>query len=131
MDKFRPPLFSCTTVCAELLSVWPDLVWDVQVKPFATKKNEIIPKAGCEDMLRELHVYEDHPGGTRMKRLPCMFLWWPGLDHDIEQKVKGCRVCKTYWPNPPLAPLIPQKWPSEPWSHLHIDLWDSSEARTS
>ena len=55
-------------------SDWPVSVKDVQLKPFATRKDElsvqngcilwgnrvVIPKAGCEDMLRELH--EAHPG---------------------------------------------------------------------
>ena len=82
---------------------WPDSVQDVQLKPFATRKNElsvqdgcihwgnrvVIPKGGCGDMLRELHVHKAHPGETRMKRLACMFVWWPGLDYDNEQKSQG------------------------------------------
>ena len=50
-----------------------------------------------------------------------MFVWWPGLDHDIEQKVKGCYECQNCRPNPPLALLIPWKWPSRPLSCFQID----------
>ena len=38
-----------------------------------------------------------------------MFVWWPGLDHDIKQEVKGCHECQNCLPNPRLAPLIPFK----------------------
>ena len=79
----------------------------------------VIPKAGCGDMLKELH--EAHPGETRMKRLVRMFVWWPGLNHDTEQKVNDCHECQNCKSNPPLAPLIPWKWPNCPHSRLHFD----------
>ena len=130
VDQFR---LLCSQVRQFVQSSWPDSVQDVQLKPFATSKDQlsvqdgcilwgnwlIIPKAGRGDMLRELH--EAHPEETRMKRLARMFVWWPGLDHDIEQKVKGCHECLNCRPNPPLASLIPWKWPSQPWSHLRTD----------
>ena len=70
-------------------------------------------------MQRELH--EAHPGETRMKRLARMFVCRPGLHQEIEQKVKDCHECQNCQPSPPLTPLIPWKWPSWPWSRLHID----------
>ena len=79
----------------------------------------VSPKGGRSDILRELH--EAHPGETWMKRLARMFVWWPGLDHDIEQKVNGCHECQNCQPNLPLAPLILCKWPSRPWSRLHTN----------
>ena len=66
----------------------------------------VIPKVGCDDMLRELH--EAHPGETRMKRLAHMFVWWPGLDHDILNIVLSCREYQNCRPNPPLALLTVQ-----------------------
>ena len=114
-------------------SGWLDLVQDVELKPLGTRKDELsmqdscilwgnrvaIPKAGCGDMLGELH--EALPGETRMKRLEHTFVWWFGLDHGSEQEVKRCHECHNCRPNPPLAQLIPWKWPSRPWSRLHID----------
>ena len=35
--------------------------------------------------------------------------------------VRSCPVCQTQRDNPPAAPLIPWKWPSQPWRRLHID----------
>ena len=79
----------------------------------------IIPKPGRAEVLQELH--EAHPGATRMKRLARMFVWWPGMDQDIEEKVKSCPECQSHRPSPPLAPLQPWQWPSRPWSRLHLD----------
>ena len=65
-------------------SGWPNLVQDVHIKLFATRKDELSVQDGCipwgtewpfpkQAMLRELH--EAHPGETRMERLARMFLW--------------------------------------------------------
>ena len=40
-------------------------------------------------------VHEANPGETRMKRLTWMFIWWPGIDKDIEEKVKSCSECQS------------------------------------
>ena len=109
-------------------SGWPDLVQDVQLKPYVTRKDElsgqdgcicwgnwgVIPKASRGDMLRELH--EAHPGETRMKRLARMFFWWPGLDHAIEQEVNGCHECQIAGQIDHWHHLYPR-----PWSRLHIN----------
>ena len=70
-------------------------------------------------VLKELH--EAHPGMTRTKGFARMFVCWPGIDGDIERTVWLCRECQTSLSSPPLAPLQPWKWPTHPWSRLHID----------
>ena len=47
-----------------------------------------------------------------------MFVWWPGLEADIEQSVQQCAACQQQQPDPPLQPW---KWPSRPWIRLHMD----------
>ena len=56
-----------------------------------------------------------------MKALARMYVWWPGLDKDIEESVRLCRECEINQASPPVAPLHPWQWPSRPWSRLHID----------
>ena len=80
----------------------------------------VIPTPGRADVLRELH--EAHPGSTRMKRLARTFVWWPGIDKDIEMKVRCCLECQSVQSSPPLSPLQPLSWPSRPWSRVHVDL---------
>ena len=58
---------------------------------------------------------------SRMKSLARMYVWWPGLDKDIEELVKTCYECQACQPAPPAAPLYAWKWPSRPWSHIHLD----------
>lgn len=116
-----------------ILSGWPSTINDEMLKPYFSKRTElsvqdgcvlwgnrvIIPNIGQPEVLQELH--EAHPGATRMKRLARMFVWWPAIDQDIEEKVKSCAECQFQRPTPPLAPLSPWQWPSRPWSRVHID----------
>ena len=56
-----------------------------------------------------------------MKALSRMYMWWPGLNQDIENTVKKCSECKENQARPPGVPLQPWSWPSQPWSRIHID----------
>ena len=72
-----------------------------QLKPFLHCQNElsvhagcillgsrvVIPSAGRQKILELLHL--GHPGITRMKGLARSFVWWPGMDSDLEEKVKS------------------------------------------
>ena len=56
-------------------------------------------------MLAELHVRR--PGISWMKGLARMYVWWPGLDTDIEELVCCCESCQSVKSMPPVAPLQP------------------------
>ena len=56
-----------------------------------------------------------------MKPLARMYVWWPGIDSDIEKTVRHCQACQTVQSLPPHAPLTPCQWPSRPWTRLHLD----------
>ena len=111
---------------------WPDST-EEQLKPFSSRKDDlsvlkgcllwgsrvVVPEAGREAVLTELHV--GHPGMSKMKALSRMYVWWPGLDQDIEKAVKMCNDCQENKGNTPGVPLQPWSWPSQPWSRIHID----------
>ena len=84
----------------------------------------VIPAPGREAVLRELH--EGHPGMTRMKGLSRMYVWWPGINADIEKSVRLCGQCQEVQSTPPVAPLNPWRWP---WARLHLDFAGPFEGR--
>ena len=82
----------------------------------------MIPPQGRKLVLEELHV--GHPGIERMKRLARRYLWWPGLNGGIEQKVKTCIPCQNNRKMPSTAPMHPWEWPRALCSRIHIDYLD-------
>ena len=79
----------------------------------------IIPPQGRKQLLDELNVA--HPGIERMKSPACSYLWWPGMDADIKQKVKHCNQYLINQRKLPVMPLHPWEWPGKPWSRIHLD----------
>ena len=79
----------------------------------------VVPPQGRKAILQQLH--EGHPGMSRMKGLARMYVWWPGLDKEIEDMVRSCQECQACQPSPPAAPLHPWRWPTRPWARLHLD----------
>lgn len=112
---------------------WPQVCNDPELKPFFTRKDElslhhgclmwgarvVIPPQGRKLLLDELH--DTHPGMVKMKALARSYLWWPGIDHDLETLCKECTNCQSLRKAPPKAPLHPWEYPTRPWSRLHID----------
>ena len=79
----------------------------------------VVPEKGRKRALDLLH--EAHPGMARMKSLARGYMWWPGLDKDIEGCVKECHICQSTRKSPPVVPLHPWSWPEKAWSRVHID----------
>ena len=56
-----------------------------------------------------------------MKGLDRSFVWWPGMNSDLKEKVKSCLNCQQNQKTPEVAPLHPWEWPQRPWTRIHID----------
>ncbi len=54
----------------------------------------IVPPQGREKILTELH--QGHPGMARMKALARSFVWWPGIDKDLENSANPARKTNTF-----------------------------------
>ena len=82
----------------------------------------IVPLKLRSKVLAELH--QGHGGIVSMKALARSYVWWPGLDKDIANMVKGCAECQAVRHLPSKAPLHPWAWPIAPWERIHIDFLD-------
>ncbi len=123
----KDPVLSC--VHRFLMTGWPNHKLGTE---YTTRKNElsildgcilwasrvIVPPQGRQLVLEELHKV--HPGVSKMKAPARSFIWWPGMDADIEHVVKTCPVCQDTRPALATAPLHPWEWPSQPWSQIHF-----------
>ena len=88
-----------------------------------TKKDKVLVKVYeytmCMSCMNELH--ECHPGMCRMKALARAFVWWPGIDQDIEDRVRFCEDCVNTQSTPKSVPLLFWPWATEPWQRIHVD----------
>ena len=99
---------------------------DVSLKPCQQGKEElsvhdicvlwgnrvVVPPDGHSVVLEVLH--DGHPGVTKMKQLARSIVWWPGIDKDLENKVRQCEQCALAQKSPAHVPLHPWEWPSHP-----------------
>lgn len=111
---------------------WPIKVSE-ELKPYAIRKEEIcvnkdilmwgyrilIPKSLRKNLLKEVH--STHMGMSKMKTLCRSYMWWPGLDKNIENWVQSCDACLQSRSEPILAE--PKKWEeaSGPMDRVHLD----------
>ena len=111
-----------------LFTVW--LASQGQLKPVKlfSRRTELSVHEGCILWGNRVVIphkdgwlHEGHPGMSRMKTLTRMYVWWPKLDTDIEETVHHCSNCQVNQSAPPTAPLHPWRWPSNPWTRIHID----------
>ena len=100
---------------------------DESIQPYQRRRDDLSVHAGCV-MIGNLVVIplagRKHIIGTessRMKGLARSFVWWPGMDSELESKVKSCQSCQLQQDNPAKAPLHPWEWPQRAWARIHID----------
>ncbi|XP_016520882.1 uncharacterized protein K02A2.6-like [Poecilia formosa] len=111
---------------------WPT-VTDDSLKAYHNKRNELSTEMGCvlwgtrviipskmrKAVLNEIH--SGHQGIVKSKALARKYVWWPNLDHDLEQVCKTCETCQMDQKMPQHVPLHPWEFPGESWKRLHID----------
>ncbi|EGT49549.1 hypothetical protein CAEBREN_25644 [Caenorhabditis brenneri] len=64
----------------------------------------VIPATLRHKVLKTLH--RAHPGIVRMKQLARSYVYWTGLDNDIEKLVKGCDACARAFKDPTKSTLF-------------------------
>ena len=120
-------------VLDSVLTGWSTVDSNEDYKPFLIRKEEITSVGGCVlwgnrvvipkslqgRVLEELH--EVHLGASKMKALARSFVWWPGMDKDIELKTQNCTLCRNHQSIPSGAPMHSWQYPSSPWERIHVD----------
>ena len=65
----------------------------------------------------------------KLTALARSYIWWSGLDAQIEMCVKDCTTCQLHSKQPPVAPLHVWEWPGRTWHRIHIDYTGPFEGR--
>lgn len=112
---------------------WPNSCQNKNLKPYFNRSSELHIQGGCimlgyriviptnlrNKILSELH--ESHLGIVKTKSLARSYIWWPGMDKNIEDIIKSCEACLAHSKSPPKTKLINWPYPDSPWERIHID----------
>ena len=104
----KDPLLS--RLCRFVISVLPADDLGKEFQQFVSRQKElsvlngcllwvsrlIIPPEGRKYLMDQLH--ETHLGSSRMKSLCRGYIWWPGMDSEIEDYVKAFGNCQLSQP---------------------------------
>ena len=94
-----------------LMHDWPVGEDDAEFAPYKCRRDELSGQDGCvlwgarvvippqcrQELMQQLHLA--HPGINRMKGLARSYVWWPGMDKDLEKVPAvthtSCDTCDT------------------------------------
>ncbi|XP_031338167.1 uncharacterized protein K02A2.6-like [Photinus pyralis] len=79
----------------------------------------VVPPTLRHAILKDLHAA--HLGIVKMKAMARSFVFWPGIDTDIENVAKSCTDCIRHAHVPPKFREHHWEYPKAPWERIHID----------
>ena len=97
---------------------------DPLLKPYYHRSNELSIEDGCllwagrvviPNCLRKLVLEELHEGHAGMKAIARSFIWWPGIDREVEEVVEACVTCQNRRSRPSVTPPHPWTYSESPW----------------
>ncbi|XP_050502926.1 uncharacterized protein K02A2.6-like [Diabrotica virgifera virgifera] len=113
---------------------WPSKITDPVMKPYFLKRHEMSVEENCllvgskvivptvlRNKILEL-IHENHTGMVRSKMLARSIVWWPGLQHDIEQMISSCEICQLSQNNSEKS-LMPWPRTANVFERVHIDFF--------
>ena len=98
-------------------SGWPNHCPAPEMKPYWNRREDLYLEDGCLLCRRVViplklqghlldELYECRPGMCRIKIPARSFVWWPGIDQDIEDRVTVCEDCVNAQSIPKSASLL-------------------------
>uniref|UniRef100_A0A1I8B504 RNA-directed DNA polymerase n=1 Tax=Meloidogyne hapla TaxID=6305 RepID=A0A1I8B504_MELHA len=79
----------------------------------------VIPLTLRNKILESLHA--SHSGIVRMKNLAREYVYWPGINKEIEEMSANCKSCQETIKIPVKNELSPWPVPNKSWERIHID----------
>ncbi|XP_055306888.1 uncharacterized protein K02A2.6-like, partial [Sitodiplosis mosellana] len=79
----------------------------------------VIPNALRKIILQDLHA--SHMGIVKTKALARSYVYWPHIDKEIENLIKGCVYCQKTQASPEKSTLMPWTPTDSAWKRVHID----------
>lgn len=79
----------------------------------------VIPSKLRDPIIKQLH--KGHPGIVNMKSIARSYVYWPGIDKQLEEFVKQCSSCQEVAKQPTKTLLHSWPIPSEAWERVHAD----------
>jgi transposase InsO family protein len=117
---------------------WPSdtAMIDQNVKPYYSFREElslanglllkgnriVVPKVLRQEM-KEL-IHQGHQGIEKCRKRARQSLYWPRLNHEIDEMVSKCDLCLTHRNKLSQEPLISHEIPNYPWLKLASDLFE-------
>lgn len=78
----------------------------------------VVPKSVQGEILEDLHI--SHMSMVKMKGVARSYVYWLGIDSDIEHLVNSCSSCLVEMPSPARAELHVWQYPSKLWERIHL-----------
>lgn len=97
----------------------PEVEYRLATNCLVFEHRVIIPPSLRQAILDDLHAA--HLGIVKMKGLARSFVYWPGIDTDIEHAVKSCINCAKHAHAPPKFREHHWEYPRGPWERIHVD----------
>ena len=71
------------------------------------------------NVLSQLH--EAHQGSVHTKQRAHLTVYWPGMDHDIDNMIYACKQCQDHLPSQPKEPIVLKPQPQCPFQEVAAD----------
>ena len=80
---------------------------DPELNPYFARKDEITLQSGC--LMLQIRVIVP----PKLCPLARSYIWWPGVDKEIELTVKSRSGCQLTQKVPGTVPVHPWEWPTK------------------